>query len=117
VYPLTEGLQDRFVRSLIYQQIATDHFSIQDPLPVSLRNSQHLMDFTTAVKEFHFPKSWTERDKARERLAFDEFFLLELALAINRQDREKNNKGFVSVLKKHLLTPFKNSLRLRMDIK
>ena len=107
IYPLTEGLQDRWVRSLIHQYVMQDHFTLTDPLPSTLRQHHSLMDFTQAVKGFHFPNDWSQRDEARHRLAFDEFFFLELALAINRQDREKNNRGFSSTLKKHLLTPFK----------
>jgi ATP-dependent DNA helicase RecG len=53
---------------------------------------------------------WTERDQARERLAFDEFFLLELALEMNRQAREHQFKGFTFLPQKKLLTPFKNAL-------
>lgn len=110
VYPLTEGLQDRWLRNLTARIVPTQSGFIQDPLPVNFRFSQKLPPFNEALKDYHFPANWSSRDKARERLAFDEFFFLELALAINRQEREHQIKGFQSVVSKHLLTPFKNKL-------
>lgn len=110
VYPLTEGLQDRWLRSLIYRFVSPSSFSALDPLPDSLRDHHQLMGFTEALRKYHFPNNLEDRDKARHRLAFDEFFFLELALAMNRQDREKNLKGFESIPKRHLLTPFKAAL-------
>jgi ATP-dependent DNA helicase RecG len=81
-----------------------------DPLAASIKVKQALPDLAWALSRYHFPSNWAERDKARERLAFDEFFFLELALAMNRQERDQLPKDISYVIRKTLLTPFKNRL-------
>jgi ATP-dependent DNA helicase RecG len=110
VYPLTEGIQDRWLRSLLARVLPRSVASLPDPLPVVIREQKRYPTFSDAVKQYHFPSSWAERDRARERLAFDEFFFLELALAVSRQEREHGIRGFSSTPQRHLLTPFKKSL-------
>jgi len=110
LYPLTEGIPERWFRDLIFRVVTHYYSQISDPLPELLRKEHKLLPLSSAVKNFHFPEDLSARDKSRERLAFDEFFFLELALAINRQTREKTSKGFVSIPQRNLLTPFKNRL-------
>jgi len=110
VYPLTEGLYDRFVRSLTHRAIELYAGAVVDPVPGSLRQAHKLITLDQAVRQYHFPGGWAERDRARERLAFDEFFLLELALALSRQEREHLLKGHSSTVTRRLLSPFKSNL-------
>lgn len=110
VYPLTEGLNDRWLRGLMAQIVQRHAPLLQDPLPQGLLASHKLMPLGEAVLSYHFPNDLIQRDKARERLAFDEFFLLELVIGLNRQTREQQSKGFSSLPHRTLLTPFKNKL-------
>ena len=64
---------------------------IQDPLPEDIRRSASLVDLPNAVLQAHFPDSWEELKAARQRLAFDEIFLLQLGLLEQKrawQERE-----------------------------
>jgi ATP-dependent DNA helicase RecG len=110
VYPLTEGIQDRWLRQLIVRVVQLHAHHIQDPLPMKLQQEHNLLPLKEAIQKYHLPANWVERDKARERLAFDEFFLMELALAVNRHNRDKSLKGFSNVIKRYLLTPFRQNL-------
>ncbi|MFN0118674.1 MAG: ATP-dependent DNA helicase RecG [Elusimicrobiota bacterium] len=110
VYPLTEGVQERWLRSLMFSVVPMFAQGLTDWIPNALRQSQGLIPLNEAVLSFHFPKDLSSRDQARHRLAFDEFFLLELAMALNRQQRESHAKGFVQLPTKKLLTPFKKKL-------
>ncbi|OVE76627.1 hypothetical protein BVX98_05385, partial [bacterium F11] len=110
IYSLTEGLQEKWLREVAFRIVHRYGEQVKDPLPEPIRSSLNLPIFSKAVKNYHFPQNWIERDQARERLAFDEFFFLELALELSRQNRRKETKGFQSYPTRKILTPFKKHL-------
>src|ERR1044071_1852729 len=110
IYPSMEGLGDQWFRQIMSHVVREESAKVTDYLPSKLRELHHLMPLGPALATYHFPSSWQERDHARERLAFDEFFFLELALEVSRNDRSQHVKGFSSVPTKKLLTPFKHQL-------
>ncbi|MCE2397086.1 ATP-dependent DNA helicase RecG, partial [Candidatus Poribacteria bacterium] len=80
-YALTAKLTQRMLRQ--WTKTVVDGYAEGYPeiLPLDLRQRNQLIDRCTAVQEVHFPSSEGYKDAARRRLAFDEFFLLELGLA------------------------------------
>jgi ATP-dependent DNA helicase RecG len=55
-----------------------------DPLPEQLRDELGLIGLRDAYEGIHRPKSFEQRDAARERLAWDEAFVLQVAMALRR---------------------------------
>ena len=85
IYPATEGLSQRVLRSMFYRllnEVADDSF--ETLLPRVLMNSD--MTRTAAIRAIHFPQSWEERDAAREHLALSEFFAMQMLIASRRGD-------------------------------
>lgn len=83
VYPLTEGLTaDRF-RSLVEAVLPAAH-RWPDPLPAARRQSRGLLSRDQALVAIHRPDSRDELQRARHRLVFDEFLLLQLSLMLRR---------------------------------
>jgi len=80
VYALTKETRARWLRSLIKRTLDRFAPAIVDPLPASIRESVSAMDLGTALQQIHFPDDQEHLDKARERLCFDEFFLLQLGV-------------------------------------
>lgn len=81
IYPLTEGLYQRSLRSTLYELVNTQLDSlVQEYLPAAFLDKYDLMPLTEAVKEMHFPSSLEAQAVARKRLAFDELLLFELTL-------------------------------------
>ncbi len=84
VYALSEGLsQERLaaaIRSLL-PRIA--HWP--DPLDSRLRKEWNLLPLEEARRAIHLPQSQEQLQASRRRLVFDEFLLLQLTLAIRRQ--------------------------------
>lgn len=68
---------------------------IADPVPDPIRTSRGLVDRDAALTAIHFPESMPEMKRARKRLVFDEFFRLEVALALNKRLREERQVGIV----------------------
>jgi ATP-dependent DNA helicase RecG len=55
-----------------------------DPLPAVLRERYGLYGRAEAIRAIHRPLDWADRDRARERLKWDEAFMLQAALAQRR---------------------------------
>jgi len=83
IYPLTEGLTQRWLRGLIWRTLEQHASALPDPWP-----GLDLADLparAVAVRQIHFPDDSAAADAARRRLALDE--LIELQLAIQRRRR------------------------------
>ncbi len=88
IYHETKGWTSRQMRMLVRNLLADHGRELVDHLPLSLRARQRLIPIHDALQAAHFPKAGTdlqllERGKtsAHRRLAFEEFLLLQLALA------------------------------------
>lgn len=93
VYPLTEGLNLKWVRKAI--KYALDAFvpRIPEPLPASIAQSLPLPPYAQALSEFHFPSNAENLARARQRLVFQELFLTQLGLQFRRKQRELYEAG------------------------
>lgn len=65
---------------LLQQPLMTKDF-----LPEDIRQNYQFMTMEPALRQIHFPKNYAEIEKAKERLAFDELFLLQLQSLHRRQ--------------------------------
>ncbi|MBI4036059.1 ATP-dependent DNA helicase RecG [Candidatus Daviesbacteria bacterium] len=77
IYPETEGLTSKWVRTKIDQLLPQIENQIQDPLPNFIQDK--MLDLPEAVKKIHFPQNYEDVQKAQERLGFDELFYISLA--------------------------------------
>ena len=85
VYPLTEGLTNRWLRRLINAVVEFWAAKVQDPLPESVRRRANLVDLTTALREVHFPSSFEKMETARRRLALEEFLYIQIGVLRQRR--------------------------------
>ncbi len=86
IYPLTEGLTASKMREVMQRTVRDWSPRLPDPLPVELRQRRRLYSLPYAIQQMHFPESHEAMRRARQRLAFDELFLLQLG--VQRQRRE-----------------------------
>ncbi len=93
VYPLTEGLNLRFLRRVIHQALTSHLPAMHDPLPDELRSRYQWMPLQTALQQIHFPESMALAEDARRRLVFDELFYLQTRLALQRAHYKRSAKG------------------------
>ncbi len=89
VYPETRGISSKWLRRQIYK-LLEENAQLKDFLPESLIKENHLMNLQDAIEAIHFPKSLEEAEEARERLAFDELFDIQLAAIVRKKAWEKN---------------------------
>ena len=84
IYSLVSGISQRWLRQVIATVLEQYSPALDDPLPELLRQSKGWLGLTGAIRELHFPTSWEALERAQQRLAFEELFLLQLALAQRR---------------------------------
>jgi ATP-dependent DNA helicase RecG len=110
IYALTEGISQRLLRELIHGALEAAAGEPRESLPPRLLKERSLLSCAQAVRGAHFPASWPERDAARNRLAYEEFLLLELAWLLKRRQNQVLVKGFGYEVRRTLLTPFRKQL-------
>jgi ATP-dependent DNA helicase RecG len=86
VYPLTEDLRVEQLRPLIRQAVHRGVGLLVELLPVGLRERHGLPDVRQAMRDVHFPATPAAARAARRRFAYEEFLLLQLALALRRRE-------------------------------
>jgi ATP-dependent DNA helicase RecG len=80
VYPLTAGLSQNTVRKDIHELINFYGNKISDFLPPEVKHSANLIDLSVALHQIHYPANQGLLTSARERLSFDEIFLMQLGV-------------------------------------
>jgi ATP-dependent DNA helicase RecG len=93
VYPATEGLHQKTLRSVLKRVVDEYAQQVPERLPPALRQRLRLMDASQALREVHFPSPEADIEslnrwssQAHRRLIFEEFFLLELGLALRQRE-------------------------------
>ncbi|UYN92055.1 MAG: ATP-dependent DNA helicase RecG [Anaerolineales bacterium] len=85
VYPLTADIRQRWLRGLMKKVVGHWAPRLPDMLPADLVSSASLLPFADALQQVHFPDSQEQLESARLRLAFNEVFLLQLAVLIQKR--------------------------------
>lgn len=114
VYGLTKGLYQRALRKVVRRVV--DHYAedVRDPVSPSLRAENGLYALATAVREYHFPTDEASRDRAQQRLAFDELLLILIGL-LRRKARWQQEIPEVALgVDRDLECRFRESLRFAL---
>ena len=92
IYSETEGLYQKTMRRIMKKVVDEHAFSLVEGIPESIRGRLQLIPLEEAVRSVHFPAddasivSLTNGSSvAHRRLIFDEFFFLELGLALRKR--------------------------------
>ncbi len=109
VYPLTKGLTSNKMRDVMKTAVANWAPRIPDPLPPDLIKTYELEELPVAVEQIHFPDTQEDLHRSRRRLAFDELFMLQLAMQGYRQNWQ-STAGFAIPNDPAVLIRFHNQL-------
>lgn len=100
VYHETYGLNSRRIRDVIKEILGHLLIRLVDPIPDQILQRNRLIPLKEAIYNVHFPPDGSDinllnrgESEAHKRLAFDEFFLLELGLVIKKMTASNEKKG------------------------
>lgn len=99
IYPLSEGVNVKTLRKAIFNTISIYKEMIPTVIPDYLVKKYNLLEKKDAVEQIHFPSSMEMLEKARFSLVFEELFLIQLKLAILREENRSNNNAITLKIK------------------
>lgn len=115
IYSLSENLSIKTIRKAIYNVLETYESEIETVLPEYIIKKYNLLEKRIALRQIHFPDDKDMLDKARFSLVFEEFFLIQLRLAILREENNKNLQSIPLEIKKNgLVMKFIESLPFKL---
>ena len=115
IYPLSENLNIKSLRKIIYSAIQMFKKEIPTILPKHIVEKYHLMEKSEAIEQIHFPSDNDKLQQARFSLVFEELFLIQLRLAILRAENNKHISSIPLEIKKDgLVMKFIESLPFKL---
>ena len=109
VHGTAGGVGPGHLRRAIHTALATAR-PVSDPLPDDIVTRLGLVARDTAIGDIHFPMEMSAVEPARRRLAFDELFRLEVALAVRKHRQITAAEGIAHVAEAGLVEAFLESL-------
>ncbi len=110
IYDLTEGVDARWLRELVWSCLQSCGHLLSENLPADFMAEHKLAPHARSVVSFHFPSDRASLAEARRRLAFEEFFFLEMALAAAREQKKQGPPATICRPTRRHLTPFREKL-------
>ena len=115
IYPLSENLSIKTIRKAIHNVLESYESEIDTVLPDFIIKKYGLLEKKVALRQIHFPDNKEMLDKARFSLVFEEFFLIQLKLALLREENNKNLQSIPLEIKKNgLVMNFIESLPFKL---
>lgn len=115
IYPLSENLNIKTLRKAIFNVLETYDSQIETVLPDFIIKKYDLLEKKEALKQIHFPDDNEKLNAARFSLVFEEFFLIQLKLALLREENNKNLSSIPLEIKKGgLVMKFIESLPFKL---
>ncbi len=91
IYPLSETMSQKVMQDTLKNAIAHTE-CMRESIPQAIREKYYLQNIEYSLKNIHFPKSEEDRLEARDRLAFEELFFLQLALLYKKGNVKKEKR-------------------------
>ena len=93
IYPLTYELKQSTLRRIIENGLAEIKGQLTETLPDYILKENNLWDINSTIERIHFPHEFSDFNKARERLVFEELLTMQLALLKLKNNYEHDING------------------------
>ncbi len=103
IYPQNKNITSRIIQTTV-QNALNNVEIIPEYLPESILSRYELVSLDKAIRDIHFPKNDWDLQKARDRLIFDELFILQLSLLCLKNENREIRTG--SIIKNNYAEEF-----------
>ena len=93
IYPLTYELKQTTLRRIIENGLLEVKGQLPETLPEYILKENNLWDINNTIERIHFPVEFSDFNKARERLVFEELLTTQLALLKLKNNYEHETDG------------------------
>lgn len=83
IYSLSEHFKQEYLRRIISSALENYSQQIPETLPSNILTDNQLIKYSEALQNIHKPQSTELLDQSYKRLAFEEFFFIQLILLLN----------------------------------
>ncbi|KAF2957060.1 ATP-dependent DNA helicase RecG [Marinitoga sp. 38H-ov] len=112
VYPLKKGLYQNNMRVILSETIQYANKK-EEFLPKNIMEKYDILEFPKRIKGIHFPKSYYHLNKAKEGLKYEEIFLFEFSVLIQKQ-KIQSRDGYAKNILGELANKFIDSLPFKL---
>lgn len=114
LYPSTEGLHNKWFKSFIATKVKENVPLIKETLPEFIIKKRKFLSLAKAIEVMHRPSTAEEWKKARRRLAYDEFFSVQLAMALRRKKLKELNSSPIILTDGNIYKEFRKKLDFQL---
>ncbi len=113
VYSTTSGLKQKYLRDLMTQALQKKP-EMPEVIPESVRSRYALMGRDEAFRFVHFPPSMKALSEARNRLAFEELYLIQCGLLLLKKKTQEKEQGVRHLMNGSLVKKVEDALPFRL---
>ena len=113
VHPSVGGMKPMKLREAVANALRRSR-PITEVVPADILSRLDLVGRDRSIATIHFPEDHVEAGRARERLIFDEFFRIQVALAMRKQRQGREAKGATHALDGPIVDQFLGALPYRL---
>lgn len=92
LYPLTYGISQNAIRAIMENGLK-EAGQQEETIPEKILKERNLMERDSAIHQIHFPADFSKFKEARNRLAFEELFSMQLALLSLKNEYHQDKQG------------------------
>jgi len=113
LYPVTYNLSQNTIRQIIENGLELTNDKLEETMPDYLLEEYKLLSLKDAINKIHFPREFSDFNKARNRLVFEELLTMQLLL-LSFKNKYKNNEAGISFNKDIKMSDLINDLPFKL---
>ncbi|MEI8349745.1 MAG: ATP-dependent DNA helicase RecG [Candidatus Omnitrophota bacterium] len=109
IYSLAGSLTQKFIRKIVRGAFEQLRNSLADPIPFYIRKEKDIPNIMWSLEAMHFPNSWEDSQRSRERFIFEELFFSQILVYLRKAKHRLQeatsftfDREMISVLRRNL---------------
>jgi len=113
IYHLTEGITQKRMRRIIFENLKKYAHLIEDSLPFYIRQKLNLPNINKSLWQIHFPSDFEEAEITRRRFIFEELFFSQILVYL-RKAKRKLKRGIAFKIDKNFIEKINEKLGFKL---
>ncbi len=93
IYPVTYNLSQNTIRQIIENGLELAINNLEETMPNYLLKEYNLLELKEAINKIHFPEKFSDFEKARDRLVFEELLTMQVLLLSLKNKYKHDEEG------------------------
>lgn len=102
IYRLTQGISNKEMTKIIHNSLDNYMNLFNNILPAELMDKHNLMDSIISILKMHKPSNYSEYERARRSLAYEELLVLQLGLLMLKESNSNIAEGISFIVNDEL---------------